>query len=90
MRNFGKTRSTVRPNAVVIDDFSVWQHSNIIEVSENVGEENEFIGFEFDMVQFEKDEFILKQAQENQTLAQQITDAELALCELYEMMDTGE
>lgn len=79
MVNFGKTRSTVKPDAIVVDEFSVWQHTNITPVSENVGEENEFVGFEYDMVQYEKNEFIMNQAQ-------QIDDAEMALCELYEMM----
>lgn len=46
MVDYGKVRSTVKPESIVIDDFSVWQHTNIQEVSENVGEENEFKGFE--------------------------------------------
>ena len=38
------------------------------------------------MVQYTKDEFILNQAKENETLQQQITDTQLALCEVYELM----
>ena len=68
MVDYGKVRSTVKPESIVIDDFSVWQHTNIQEVSENVGEENEFKGFEFNMVQYTKDEFILQQAAMNQVL----------------------
>lgn len=68
MVDYGKVRSTVKPESIVIDDFSVWQHTNIQEVSENVGEENEFKGFEFNMVQYTKDEFILQQATMNQEL----------------------
>lgn len=86
MVDYGKVRSTVKPESIVIDDFSVWQHTNIQEVSENVGEENEFKGFEFDMIQYTKDEFILQQAAENASLSQQITDTQLALCEVYELM----
>ena len=86
MVDYGKVRSTVKPESIVIDDFSVWQHTNIQEVSENVGEENEFKGFEFDMIQYTKDEFILQQAAENASLPQQITDTQLALCEVYELM----
>lgn len=86
MVDYGKVRSTVKPESIVIDDFSVWQHTNIQEVSENVGEENEFKGFEFNMVQYTKDEFILQQAAENTSLSQQITDMQLALCEVYEMI----
>lgn len=86
MVDYGKVRSTVKPETVVIDDFSVWQHTNIQEVSENVGEENEFKGFEFNMIQYTKDEFILQQAAENTSLSQQVTDMQLALCEVYEMI----
>ena len=86
MIDYGKVRSTVKPDEIVIDEFSVWQHTNIQEVSENVGEENEFVGYEFSMIQFTKDEFILQQATDNAALQQQITDTQLALCEVYEMM----
>jgi hypothetical protein len=86
MVDYGKVRSTVKPESIVIDDFSVWQHTNIQEVSENVGEENEFKGFEFNMVQYTKDEFILQQAAENVSLSQQVTDMQLGLCEVYEMI----
>lgn len=68
MIDYGETRSTVKPEPIVIDDFSVWQHTNIEEVSENVGEENEFVGYKFNMIQFGKDEFILQQAQKNAEL----------------------
>lgn len=53
-----------------IDEFSVWQHTNIQDVSENVGEENEFVGFEYNMIQFTKDEFILQQAAHNAELGE--------------------
>lgn len=51
MVDYGKVRSTVKPEPILIDEFSVWQHTNIQAVSENVGEENEFVGFEFNMIQ---------------------------------------
>lgn len=86
MVDYGKVRSTVKPESIVIDDFSVWQHTNIQEVSENVGEENEFVGYEFTMIQYSKDEFILQQATDNAALQQQITDTQIALCEVYELM----
>lgn len=86
MIDYGKVRSTVKPDEIVIDEFSVWQHTNIQKISENVGEENEFVGYEFNMVQYSKDEFILQQATDNAALQQQITDTQLALCEVYEMM----
>lgn len=86
MVKYGKTRSTVKPEPIVMDEFSVWQCTNITPVSENAGAENEFVGFEFDMIQFDKNEFILQQAEENANLQQQVTDTQLALCEVYEQL----
>lgn len=70
MVDYGKVRSTVKPEPIVIDEFSVWQNTNIQAVSENVGEENEFVGFEYNMIQFTKDEFILQQAAHNAELGE--------------------
>ncbi len=70
MINHGRLRSTVKPESIVIDEFSVWQHTDIQEISENVGEENEFVGFEFYMIQYSKDEFILQQAAQNAELGE--------------------
>ena len=68
MVDYGKVKSTVKPEPIVIDEFSVWQNTNIQAISENVGEENEFVGFEYNMIQFTKDEFILQQAAQNTEL----------------------
>jgi len=57
MKDYGRVRSTVAPEPMVIDEFSVWVHSNITPVEEDNGEET-FIGFEYDMVQYDKDEYI--------------------------------
>ena len=59
MVDYGKVRSTVKPESIVIDEFSVWKHTDIQEVSENVGTDDEFIGYEYNMIQYTKDEFIL-------------------------------
>lgn len=83
MKDFGKVRSTEKPEELVTDDFSVWVHNNIKAVEENIGEENEFVGFEFNMVQYDKDEYIRHLTQ---TTSDQITDLQLALTEVYESM----
>lgn len=65
MVDYGKVRSTVKPDPIVIDEFNVWVHTDIQSVSENVGTENEFVGYEFNMKQFDKDEYIQAQATAN-------------------------
>lgn len=86
MKDFGKTRSTVKPDAVVIDDNSVWVHTDIKEVHESVGEDQSFDGYEFNMIQYEKDEYILMMSEKNSELEKQVTDTQLALCEVYELL----
>ena len=89
MKDFGKTRSTVKPDAVVIDDNSVWVHTDIQEVHESVGEDQSFDGYEFNMIQYEKDEYILMMSEKNSELEKQVTDTQLALCEVYELLGLG-
>ena len=57
MKDYGTVRSTVHPEPVKVDEFSVWKHSDIREIAENV---------------------------ESEQLSEQITDTQLALCELCE------
>lgn len=86
MVEYGRVKSTVRPETIVIDEFSVWENTDIQEVSERSGTDEEFIGFEYTMVQFSKDEFILREAAANAALAKQVDDTQLALVEVYEMI----
>lgn len=68
MVDYGKVRSTVKPEPITIDEFSVWKCTDIVSVKENTGTEEEFIGFEYNMVQYPKDEFILMQTAQNEEL----------------------
>lgn len=66
MVDYGKTRSTVRPDEMVLDESSVWIHSDIHEISEpGIDDQEGFTGYEFNMVQYDKDEFIMQQAKMN-------------------------
>lgn len=85
MIEHGKVRSTVAPEPLVIDEISVWVNSNITPVEEVVGEDT-FTGFEYDMIQYEKNEYIKILAEKNTSLESQLTDTQLALVEIYEGM----
>ncbi len=78
MVNYGRQRSTVKPESMVLDENSVWIYTNITPVEETVGEEV-FSGWEFNMVQYTKDEYIGK-------LDNQLTDTQLALVEVHELI----
>lgn len=53
MINHGKVQSTVKPQAIQIDDNSVWITENVQEVKTE-----EFEGYEYDLTQYTKDEYI--------------------------------
>ncbi len=87
MKNHGTVRSCVQPKAVEIDDFSVWVASNIKPVTEaGTDEQSGFSGYEYDLIQYDKDEYIKLLDNKNTSLETQITDTQLALCEVYELM----
>ena len=97
MIDHGRVRSTVCPQPMVTDELSVWKHTDITPVTENEGTDMEFVGYEFNMVQYTKDEYILVQADENaalqerlQATEEQLTDTQLALCDVYELLVGGD
>ena len=62
MVNHGRVRSTVQPDPVKFDEYNVWVHNNIIPISEPTSDNknnknNKTNGFEYDMVQYDKDEY---------------------------------
>lgn len=83
MINYGRVKSIVKPEHFVVDEHSVWLNSDIVEIEETIGEEV-FVGYEYDMVQYSKDEYIKLISENNETLKQQLIDTQLALVELYE------
>lgn len=60
MMKYPDVRSTVRPEPLVIRDNSVVLATDITEICENEGADNEFVGFGFNMQVYTKDEYILK------------------------------
>ena len=87
MINHGKVRSTIKPERLEIDEYSVWISDNVeeIEVEDEIindkgkTEKVKTKMYEYDLVQYTKDEYILMQSS-------QMTDVELALVEIYESL----
>lgn len=78
MVDHGRVRAAEAPENVVIDDFSVWVSENITEVTVT-DEQGTHTEYEFDLKQYPKDEYI-------RAMDVQLTDAQMALCDLYEMI----
>ena len=87
MKEYGKVRSTKQPEQKVIDDYSVWVAENITPVTEaGTDEQPGFTGYEYDLTQYTKDEYIKMIDDKNASLEDQMTQAQEAMCEIYEMM----
>lgn len=80
MKNYGTVQSTVRPESLVVDEYSVWKYTNIREVpvTDPMTEETH-TEYQYELTQYTKDEFIMQQAED-------ITETQKAMCELYEMI----
>lgn len=87
MIDYGRQRSTVRPQTLEMTETKVFAASNIVPVKEQGTEEQPgFIGWEFDLIEYGKDEYIKIQAELNDSLLEEITATQLALCDVYEML----
>lgn len=86
MINHGLIRSTVKPEPKEIDAYSVWINTNIREIQVQNEEDDAHIEYEFDQVQYSKDEYIKMIDDKNTELEATITDTQLALVDVYEMI----
>lgn len=85
MIDYGRIRSTVAPEEKVIDEYSVWINTDIQEV-EVEHDSDVHTEYEFNQVQYSKDEYIKMIDDKNAQLENQVTDTQVALVEVYEMV----
>ncbi len=87
MIDYGKQQSTVEPQELELTETKVFVASNITPVNESGTEEQPgFTGYEFDLVEYDKDEYIKLQAEKNDALEVQLTQTQIAMCEVYETL----
>lgn len=79
MINHGIQYSNTRPQEIEITSTSVFLATDITPYSKTI-EGHLINGFQYNYIQYSKDEYIIK-------LHQDIIDTQLALCDLYESMD---
>lgn len=77
MTKYNEVRSTVKPDAVKIDEYSVWVAEDIRQTG------GEWV---YTLTQYEKDEYIKLMVDKNAALEEQLTDTQIALCDVYEMI----
>ena len=85
MKNYGLQRSAVEPKAVEITESKVFVATDIEQVTLTM-DEQEVQEYQFNLVEYDKDEYIKIISEKNEELEQQMTDTQLALCDIYEML----
>lgn len=78
MKNMGVVKGSEEQAKELIVGFdTVYVHKNIKKLENG--------DYQYEEVQYDKDEYIELMAKTNKTLEKQVTDTQLALTELYEM-----
>lgn len=85
----GIVRSTVKPEPKVMDEYHVYINTDITTYEEDLEEEGLIKGYKYHQIQYDKDEYIQLISDKNSELENQITDIQLALCEIYEGVSTN-
>lgn len=86
MTEYKKVQSTIKPMETEFDEYSVWVNSDIHEIT--VTDENgSHTEYEYNQTQYSKDEYILLLSENNKNLEDKLTDTQLALCDVYEMLE---
>ena len=86
MIDHGIVESNTLPEQIVVDEYSVWEATDIEEfqVEVETGEETEpMIHYRYQLKQYTKDDYILSTIKQNQMTS------DLAIAELVEMMLGG-
>lgn len=83
MKDYGLQRSAVKPSEREFTETKVFVYTDIKEVVES-SEDGDINLFEFNMIEYDKDEFIELLSDKNKSLESEITEIQLALCDVYE------
>ena len=76
-------RSSMKPKNIEILKNKVFVSSNITEVEKNFDNET-YTEYEYELIEYSKDEYIKSLVQKNTELENSLTETQLALCEIYE------
>lgn len=79
-------QSTIKPKKIEIDEYSVWVNEDIKEIT-ITDENSSHTEYEYNQTQYSKDEYILILSENNKNLEDMLTNTQLAICEVYEMLE---
>ena len=75
--------SSQQAQPLIVNKDTVYVHTNIVQATDKDGNVVDGL-YVYDEVQYTKDEYIQIMAEKNSQLEKELTDTQLALCELYE------
>lgn len=85
MTEYKKVQSTIKPMETKFDEYSVWVNLDIHEIT--VTDENgSHTEYEYNQTQYSKDEYIKLMSEQNKALENELTDTQIALCDIFEMI----
>lgn len=70
---------------LIVNKDTVYVHTNIVQATDEDGNVIDGL-YVYDEVQYTKDEYIKLISDKNETLEKEVTETQLALCELYESL----
>lgn len=85
MKDYGLTRAMEIPKEIDIKETKVFVTTDIEQITVET-EEDTHIEYQFNLIEYEKDEYIQMMVEKEKDLERQITDTQLALCDVYEML----
>ena len=85
MKEYGLTISTAEPKEVEFTESKVFVATDIEQITVTI-DEQEVHEYQFNLMEYDKDEYIKIISEKNKELEQQMTDTQLALCDVYEML----
>lgn len=87
MKNHGTVQSTIEPKAVEITESKVFIASEVTPIDEpDTDEQPGFKGYSYNLVEYDKDEYIKSLQDKNAELEDETTQVQVALTEVYEMI----
>lgn len=85
MKIYNNVQSTVRPQPFQVNPYKIILTQDIEEREiQNEMSEETTIMFFYTQIEYDKDEYIEELKKQNEELNSEITDLQLALCEIYE------
>ena len=77
--------STKQAQPLIVNKDTVYVHTNIVQATDEDGNVVDGL-YVYDEVQYTKDEYIQMIAEKNETLERDLTDTQLAIAEIYEIL----